>query len=418
MRGFKHMLTVAAAVILTSVSCIYDFNPLQSLDSSFWVDVYVFEGDILAGDITEISIRSASPIYDNMSGHSGLMLGGTSYDYAPYTVYFDVSVECSDGTVIPAVFNGSRYRIDTRNIDLDKEYRLVAKRSGSEYGVALEPREYVSAWLPVMKASAIDSVSFEILDEERLAVEVSAGGAEPLGGKYFRWTGKETWEYTAPLYASAYYDWNTNTIKYYKWDENNNFYCWKSAVAPFVKVGKVEDYDGGRIIGRKLFEYDNMNSKLQYVYSVEILQETISEEAYRFWTALEKNTFDVGGLFSPQPSEIRGNIVNPADSSELVIGYISASQVSRAKVYIDQRLTRFYKGKTLLPDPEVLWPDNWLYWYWNGYCPFAIHEEPNASFVDDRIWDWYPRRCLDCTLQGGTTQKPEGWDYSYQESLL
>lgn len=421
MRALKYTAILLAA-LLAGVSCIYDFDPEISADDR--LQTRVFEGDILVGDYSDIYIKAASPL--SYKRPEGIMLGGPATPpIERYLSNFQVSVQCDDGTEYRGTVNHGTsrpfFRVDTRSIDPSRKYRLCAIEERriidtasidifGHYNYTTEYVPYYSEWLPVMPTSKIDSLSFKVEDGEKLSILVSTGGGEPLTGNSFKWTGRETWEYTAPLYPFYYYDLVTNTINPYSPDQNNHYYCWKESTVPYAMTFSLEDYAGGKLVDTEIFGYGPSEQKLSYIYSVEILQQNISEEAQRFWSTLNRNTYDVGGLFSPQPSEIRGNIVNAEDSSELVIGYISVCQVSKARIFVKNSLTHFYAGKTVLPEYVlVTHPQQYGYYYARGYAPYALYQPPGATFASDTDWEWYPQRCLDCRLQGGHEEKPDFW---------
>ena len=56
-----------------------------------------------------------------------------------------------------------------------------------------------------------------------------------------------------------------------------------------------------------------------------VTQFVVSEENYRFWETMRKNSGSVGDIYSPQPGKPRGNIVCEEDRDEYVIGAVSCS---------------------------------------------------------------------------------------------
>jgi hypothetical protein len=143
-------------------------------------------------------------------------------------------------------------------------------------------------------------------------------------------------------------------------------------------------------------------------YSIGVTQYVLTPDAYNFWLNLQKNTEQIGSVFSPQPSETAGNIHNLADSAEQVIGYISAGTLRKQRIFIT-------------PDQIPGWR---MATYPNLCFFFAIPSQKDSLkfylgrvgylIIDQTPLDIPPRYlvsdpfCIDCTLQGSNI-KPSFW---------
>ena len=70
-----------------------------------------------------------------------------------------------------------------------------------------------------------------------------------------------------------------------------------------------------------------INDRFSARYCVNIIQQSITERAYNFWSTVAEEFERSGGIFESPPGKIQGNIFNVADESEVVLGYFSASAV-------------------------------------------------------------------------------------------
>lgn len=372
--------------------CIYDYTPVVDNQQS----VVVIEGDILIGAFTEVRVSSSRRLE-------------TSYREMPVTEWPDRTyawVEASDGTR----YNGVRGRIDTRGADPSLEYRLV---------VDYRERTYASEWQTVNPGATLDDVSYSISDDGRtLTVDVTAHG--DAGNLYYRWIAKEDWEYHTPYSASVYYvpAGTTDHGTYYQRaavlpyrDGENSYFCWDSGSVPDVLLASAEDLSENRIIRRELYSIGCRERRISYIYSVEITQISLTETAYRYWENMKKNSGDVGGLFSPEPFGMRGNIICQENADEMVVGYVSVAVPSVKRLFIYGEETGFYK----MPDEEreiysIAYPYSiekaeWNRYYRNGYVPYM--HTPMGGPED---FDWIIKRCVDCTVWGsGTKNKPDFW---------
>ena len=390
----KRRLAYLFALLLTVLpaGCVYDFDPGEETG----VEALIIEGDILAGDYTLVQISRLQPL-------------GVA-ESVPFETHYgiSVSVESENGAVFPGVrtsaddFDNVYYKVDTRTLDLSSRCRLkVVMPSGSTY---------LSDWQEILQSeSVLDGLSYVVSPaRDQLDIRIDTHGTAE---GFYRWIGMEVWEYTAEYRANVWYDAPTNTVKPYE-DGENLYFCWKRDYFRDIMVASTEVQGISRFQDYTVYSTrDRKDLRFCYIYSLTLLQERNSREAYDYWTSMRNNSSDVGGLFSPQPSDVRGNIHNVDDPSEYVVGYISASTVSRAQKYY--RNTTGHFGVTdFAPTTRVvlksgLWPS----YYKDGYLPIWIYipdaEEP--PLVPDDYYEWVPRRACDCRLQGGTKNVPAGW---------
>lgn len=407
----KYILTFAAAM-LAAVSCIYDFNPEFVGQSGHMV----IEGDILIGDITTVTINTTQKL---ISSAMDAKIGVDRYMTYGYTV----KVIDSDGNETVGSIEGpnqncpnDHFEIDTRFLDPSRNYKLevVDEGSGLMFDgskiVYTTPVVYSTPWLEPLRAQKIDSLSWALSESGRnLEFRVSSSGES--GSPYVRWIGRETWEYVTPLYAYCYYLPAKNSMYEYQNGENTH-YCWNNGSVPDVMVADVSETSDRSIVDYRVYSYPRESIKISYLYRVDMIQEALTEEAYKYWKTTSRNTGEIGGLFSSQPSEIRGNIVNEKYPDQQVIGFISASVVSKCRFYFDNNGRRIGTYHVEVPEVNVVNIVDWRRYYDMGYLPFSIHEVelPNGDIITDpNVYDWYPRRCIDCTSAGGNKAKPSDW---------
>lgn len=69
-------------------------------------------------------------------------------------------------------------------------------------------------------------------------------------------------------------------------------------------------------------------------YYIEVEQLSLTEEAYHFWSLVEKQQVGSTDLFQPNAIKIRGNIKNIANADDEVLGYFGASGAAAISLYI------------------------------------------------------------------------------------
>ena len=219
---------------------------------------------------------------------------------------------------------------------------------------------------------------------------------------YFLWSMDETFQYESDYLIHYLYDgilhifYNTDSLKT----------CWKSGkVFPFFvesTTGLIEP----RFTRYPLHFVNTKTRKLSIRYSLFINQYTISENAYRFWHGIKEQNIETGEMYTRQPYQLRGNIYNTNDKNELVLGYFMVAGVSQKRIYVNR------------PDPPVkmyypvcrLGPTDYEDYGWMflggtpADWPLYVTEDAGGSRALPN------QKCINCTLNGGTLEKPDFWE--------
>ena len=365
------------------VSCVYDFHP-DIVGEAGYVAI---EGDILVGDTSRFDVRLSTDLEDKKN------VG------APVT--YTLRVEASDGTVYPQQEDGL---VILTSADVSQEFRLVVE--------VTDPfkRTYASHWAPVQITPLIDSLTYVISeDRTRMDINLSTHSDGPTG--YLRWEAAETWEYHSYIYTTYFYApagteykgtiYKSGTITEFR-DGDNIYWCWKSEHRSDVLTASTLELSEDRLVDYTLYSFSNMDRKVSHIYFVELTQTRMSEEGYRYWEKMNRNSTDVGGLFSPEPSELRGNIVNVDDSDELVLGFVNVATVSRVRMFIYSYKLGFCYWRSPLYGAMILHPFLWESYWGSGWRVGWMDESGNFY--------WTPGECVDCTrIAGGTKDRPSWW---------
>lgn len=123
-----------------------------------------------------------------------------------------------------------------------------------------------------------------------------------------------------------------------------NYYLWelvvdglrRISVDPGNRFRIISDdrfYDGGRVVGYQPYDEEVIEPNLPAV----MRQVALSEEGFRYLSALFEQTGGAGGPFSTPPASVRGNVVNLTDSDSYPLGFFSAAQVSERTGVVPSR---------------------------------------------------------------------------------
>lgn len=374
-------LLLSLLTVFAVASCVYDFHS-EIVGEAGYVAI---EGDILIGDTSRFDVRLSTNLESQLNAGDPLT--------------YTLQVESSGGAVYPL----QDTIVVLTDADVSQEYRLVVEVT------APFKRTYASQWAPVEIAPQIDSLTYVISeDRSRMDIKLSTHSDGPTG--YLHWDATEIYEYHSATYAGEFYVPAGTVYKGKTYlqggiipfeDDDNYYYCWKSQHRSEVMTASTMDLAEDKLVDHLLYSFSNMDREVSLLYFVEITQTRLSEEGYRYWEKMRSNSTDVGGLFSPEPSELRGNIVNVDNPDELVLGFIGVSTTSRVSMFIDNYKLAFSQWRGPFYGDMVLDSRTW-YANWRSGFRFAFYSDDGSH--------WFPGECVDCTrLGGGTKDRPSWW---------
>lgn len=374
-----HIILILIIGILQS--CRDPFEPDLSPQS---VDFLVVEGYIEVSGESQISLGRTSPINSNTAP---ILEEGARVFLSDNLNLWDFE-EKGNGQY---TLNG--------NFDPTKEYTLsIWLKNGKQYTS--------DTMIPIISPE-IEELAF-VQDNDGVEIYISTKGEQEK--QYFMWSYEEHWIFNAGIRSFLIYE--EGSIRIRNEDERVDR-CWKDNINPKILLQDAARFEDNRILQRELIRIPPRSEKLTNRYSVLVKQRAIDQDAFNFWEILRKNSDDIGGIFSPLPSLITGNIQNTEDSSEKVIGFISMGKSSNKRLYINA--SEVFPWPVFIPEYE--------------YCQiFQDTIPPTATAIRDAfnngvvvpaidIWDGIfligyrgaDYRCVDCTLRG-TNVRPEFWE--------
>lgn len=122
-----------------------------------------------------------------------------------------------------------------------------------------------------------------------------------------------------------------------------------------------------------------LDGKFFYQYALEILQYSMSEEEYTYWDNISSILNRDGSIFNPPPGTVRGNLFDPNDSDNEILGFFSVASVTFKR--------------------DIITPNN-----------LGFSSIPKTCF-SFRSAARQIQACSDCTVLSGSTQeRPPYWD--------
>lgn len=307
-----------------------------------------------------------------------------------------VNVRCDNGTVFGPARESTpgHYRLAMEALIPSAAYCLEFSTGGETYR---------SEYLAPTSSPAIDSISWhKAAAGEPLEIFVSTHDDERPDG-YYLWTFQEDWEFTAQYDVHYFFD--PVTHSYYEEKVNPFFFCWNKDTSKKILLASTGELAENRIVNQSIHSIPCTDVRLSYLYCITVRQRTLTAESYQYYKEKRTLNEEMGGLFTPQPSELKGNIRCVTNPEVPVIGYVDVAYTTEKRVFIDP--TKIYE-----------------------YIPYDCNERLKWDLPDTAMYkldlrpiitpDSYPRpkmwanvKCVECTATG-TKNKPAFWPNDHQ----
>ncbi|HPE77694.1 MAG TPA: DUF4249 domain-containing protein [Draconibacterium sp.] len=285
---------------------------------------------------------------------------------------------------------------------------------GFEYSLSVSAPDgkiYQTAFEEMKPVLEIDSVYAELTNHEDLDYPYGLPGyqfyvdSKPALDKetYVMWNLEETYKYEADykLYALYYFgeyfyaNRHMDTIaEITGLNYDTLFTCWKTDPVRNVFTGQIANLSELEIKHKPLHFVGTETKKLSIKYSLLVQQCSISKEAYIFWESIRDQISDESFLYTKQPYNISGNLVNIDDPQEMTFGYFTVASVTEKRIYYTRPNSAFYFEKGFAADPVDL------------------HKKAQPVYLifrDILGMAFVHKDCVDCRTEGGVIKKPDFW---------
>jgi hypothetical protein len=375
---------------------------------------------ILAGIFFTSCVDEFWPVLDK---YENLLVidGGITNEHGPYTVKLSLSSKVDEIRIIP-ISNATVIIMD----DTGESEVLVEAEPGTyltsptgiqgEIGRAYkikiltaDDRTYESEFEEIRSPTEIETLYAELEYREQEGLSHNLIGYQfyfntvpaVIDTNYFLTRLEATYEYKADFLIRFIYD---GTLRPFT-NSDSLQTCWRTYKVPEIYTYSTLNLTEPVITGYPLHFVDTETRELYIRYSLLMRQFTLSEKAYTFWTAVKEQNSNQGGLYNTQPYQVRGNLVNTADSEEPVLGYFMVAGVSKKRIFVDppSPAVMFYFPVCVLGEWEyqnvgTLWltlPSEW---------PLYVTTDNNGVRALPN------QECMNCQLSGGTIVKPDFWE--------
>ena len=393
MKKFVYVIICFTGLYYLFSSCITPFEPAGVKDTA---GILVVEGMIMETGTTIKLSRTVGINKESDSGMEDVYNAGVQVIDDGNNTVAVAEQQILDGKINPGTFvvNGK-----------------ITFMPGTKYALAIQigGKQYQSAFVSPVQTPEIDEITWKFYEDKSMDIMVSTH--DPEGEiNYYRWAFEENWEIRAAYFSPFVFDPIYRIlIEQSITGPNNTYYCWDSDVSKSILIGASDKYTEAIIKNKRIHRILSNNTRFSYLYSILVKQYGIDKEAYHYFENVQKNLDQVGSLFIPQPSEVRGNINCLSDPDETVVGYIIATKEVVARVFIDMENNEGEDWHNCGDQYEFFLPDLYTA-YLNGLgISYVYYEE---DLIDRYVC--VAVRCTDCTQRGGTKNKPGFWPNDHQ----
>jgi len=232
--------------------------------------------------------------------------------------------------------------------------------------------------------------------------------------QYFRWS----WQAASTLKVAnpSRFEWlggNEFRVRELGGDnsEDQVEQCWIDQPSTQIIV-REQEAPGLGIIAQRVHSFHSDSRAMSIDFGIEVRQYGLSLEAFNYWNLLAESTQSTGFLFDRQVGSIRGNISNPNDPEELVLGYFEAAEekkLFRRFNHLEFGDDGFRRRSQFFVDcfdvePRTTDPSQLGEFMEEFFPAWEI-----AFFITDGPAVFYPQRCSNCLIFG-ENREPSYWE--------
>lgn len=315
MKKFTTIIGMIGVLVGTLlVGCVEKF---EADLSDMATEGLVVEGDIVSDSTVVFKLSKTLPL--TATGENEDLF----YDYK--NVNAQLSVKGSDGTSwVGLPWGMGEYRVAIGTLQSEVEYWLEIQYDGDTYQSAPQKP------LPCTPIAKLHFVQPDLEGPVNILLDTEEGE----GAQYFLWYFEEDWEVHAHFQTLALYNPETKRVVDYSYPPVAQGWC-KTNSNQYL-IGTTESMVSDKMVGKTIRSIDYTDRRLSVLYSIRVHQRNLTLQEYEYYSVRAKLNNEMGGLFTPQPSELPTNITcsNPLRK---VIGYVGCNMaVAQHQLYISE----------------------------------------------------------------------------------
>ena len=408
-----NLLVLWLFLATVTISCVEEYKVPEKMKQAYESKL-VIQGQILSGDKSIVYLNNTVPF--------GQVERPEAILNAKVTVIGQNGYESEEAEFD---MENDRYVIPTYNLQDNTQYAIK---------VVLDGETYQSEYQSLLSAKTIDEFRFQE-SPDGISFYVSSHGEEE-DTPYYMWTYEEDWEFHADIDMSS----PTTLTWSYREDfypgivtgkSNPYYYCWKHNESSLIHIYNSSTLSQNVSKNYKLIEISADDIRISYIYSILLKQASLSKESYEYFR-LQKLYFEQsGGLFTPMPGEVIGNIKCISNPDKKVYGCVIVSNVKTKRLFVYATdFKQFAPGYSNChpgygdsqkdPEKNGTWKSLWC-------AEMEDFDLRSVILNKEKVYRWnynevlnnasilYPKECVDCrTYHGATKKRPDFWPNNHE----
>ena len=368
----RNLLYILIITLLTG--CVEDYNQKGIEEMS---DLLVI-GGMITDNESVFNIRRSVGLTERITGDE-------------FVSNASVYVEKDNGKTLTGEYIGDgKYVVSTGELDKELKYRLYVKIRDEEYR-----SEYLS---PIFSAEIDEITSDKKGHGQPVNIYIDVNDKNE-SSRYYKWSFSEIWEVKAEHFANFSYLNGSERQNLTLETSENIYYCWVRDESKTMLLGASDKISDNIIYKKKIHEISAGNTRLSVLYYITVRQNQIRKDAYDYFYVAQKNVEQAGGLFTPIPSEMKGNIKCVSNHNLPVIGFIEVSTTTTKELFLPSNIGYYELASSVCNEGDVTMAptkDNFEYFYKSETFPY---------------YELYgPQHCYDCrTFNKATKNRPDFW---------
>ena len=314
---FSRMVASISLLLVPFISsCVEEFKVSRTITETYDGEM-VIHGRILAGEESVFHLSRTVPF--------------SSDD--PYPIIRDAQVSIigengfrSELATYEAESNG--YIIDTKDLKNDTQYAVE---------VSIDGEMYRSQFQPLKVSPPIDELTYQE-NGDNISIHVNTHD-ENDASRFYMWSYEEDWEFHAEIdfiRVNGMVPIYNKEVHYPLVQQNVNpyYYCWMSNFSRNIHLYSTDNLQENSVKNAKLLEIPMDDIRISFIYSILVKQWSMSDAAYNYYKTLKLYTEESGGLFTPMPTEITGNVYCVSNPDKKARGYVMASTVESKRLFV------------------------------------------------------------------------------------